>query len=187
MCLVGNLDNSIQGKNEVTWKSRRACGEQGEGGIDSRLTPMVNLTISFQAWLYWVRECKHYALIHKITDKQFRHSAALDPQSYQSPSQSLRPFAPRQSTDRSEPRRAEAGSSNRKQAHSDLISVWIAICNWKNSFFEKWHSALCLRRWGCVDLEQKKSFSSCTVIMITGSASYLQPWYLTLTQRVQII
>lgn len=42
MCLVDNLDNSMQGKLKVTWnfiwKSLRACREQGEGGIGSRLT-----------------------------------------------------------------------------------------------------------------------------------------------------
>lgn len=42
MCLMDNLDNSIQGKVEVTWnfiwKSPRSCGEQSEGGIGSRLT-----------------------------------------------------------------------------------------------------------------------------------------------------
>lgn len=68
-----------------------------------------------------------------------------------------------------------------------LINIWIAISNWKNRFFEKWHSAFHQLMWACVNLEQYKSFLSCMVSMMTGSASYLQPWYLTLMQRVQVI
>lgn len=83
------------------------------------------------------------------------------------------------------------GSQQTAQSHPakrhTLLNIWIAISNWKNSFFEKWHSAFHLLMWACANLEQYKSLLSCMVSTRTGSASYLQPWYLTLMQRVQII
>ena len=69
-CLASNPDTSIQGKNEVTWyftwKSREGHVASHMGGVYSRLTPMMDFTISFQSCLYWGRECKHYSFIHKL-------------------------------------------------------------------------------------------------------------------------
>lgn len=130
----------------------------------------MGLIISFQSWLDTSKECEHCSLTHTITQTHCSHGLSALPTAQPRP----KAIFPRKSANRSEPYLRQAVQAAKRHT---LIDIWIAICNWKNSFFENWHSASHPLMWGCVDLKPNQSFLPCVVSVITGSASYyLRPW-----------
>lgn len=132
-------------------------------------TEMMSIIISFQSWLHTSKEYEHCSLIHKITQTHCSHRLSTLANAQPRP----KAIFPRKSADRSEPCLRQAVQAANRHT---LINIWIAIRNWKNSFFENWHSASHLLMWGCVDLKPNQSFLSCTAQLVTFSPD-IWPWW----------
>lgn len=126
MYLMDNLDNSTQGKFEVTWdftwKSLWACGEHGDGAIGARLT---------QTW--WVSSflfnCNSTEAGTVDTTPSFTKSFTHTLSPTNCPGRP-RAIFPRQSADSSEPSCKEAHPSQYLNNHKQLEKQLL----WKMAF-----------------------------------------------------